>query len=80
MPNLLEDISFGSVPFADELHTLICQTCEDMAGSDSETYRNLHLALVRCIANALLGECGRPLTYDPSFISDFVAGVRPPGM
>lgn len=80
MPNLLDEISLGSVPVVDDLHTLICQTCEDMAGSDHEKHRTLQEALVACVADALLGTCGRPLTYDPRFIADFVSGVRPPGM
>ena len=78
MPNLLDEICAGRVPIADDLHTLICLTCEEMAGSDEVKRLALHEALVTCITQALLGECGEPLTYDPSFIADYVSGVSGP--
>lgn len=76
MPNILDDISSGNVDIADQLHTLICQTCEDIAGDNDAKRRDLHRALVACVADALLGECGKPLNYKPRFIASFVA--RPP--
>ena len=78
MPNLLDEISLGNVPIADELHAQICDACEDMAGNDEAKRLALQEALVTCITQALLGRCGKPLTYDPSFIADYVSGITGP--
>jgi hypothetical protein len=76
MPNILDQIATGRLPLADDLHAAICRTCEELAGDDEAKRSALHQSLVAIIAKALLGECGRPLTYDPRFIAAYVSGVR----
>lgn len=75
MPNLLDELAEGYVPLADDLHSEICRTCDEIAGSDEAKRKRLHKALVACIAAALLGDCGETLKYPPEFIADYVTGL-----